>query len=213
MSIPILFFPNNIQDFESIYLSNFSLFISYLLLPYLIHLNHKLESRLPGEISTTTLMAESKEELKGLLMKVNEESEKADLKLNIHKTKFIASGPITSWQIHRETMDTVTDFIFLSSQVTEDSDCSHEIERCLPLGRKAMTNLDSTLQSRDITLLTKVYIVKAVVFPIVMYGCESWTIKDSLIPRGIILSHQTGTLHCECTPVIHSTRHSTQYLE
>ena len=133
-------------------------------------------------------MAESKEELKSLLMKVKEESEKADLKLNIHKTKFIASGPITSWQIDRETMDTVTDFIFLSSQVTEDSDCSHETERCLLLGRKAMTNLDSILQSRHITLLTKVYIVKAVVFPIVMYGCESWTIKEASSP-GVSFFH------------------------
>ena len=117
-------------------------------------------------------MAESKEELKSLLMKGKEESEKAGLKLNTQKTKIMASGPITSWQIDGETVETVTDFIFLDSKITVDGDCSHEIKRCLLLGRKAMTNLDSILKSRDITLPTKVYIVKAMVFPVVMYGCE-----------------------------------------
>ena len=125
-------------------------------------------------------MAESKEELKNLLMKVKEESsKKAGLKLNIQKTKIMPSSPITSWQIDGETMETVTDFIFRDSQITADGDCSHEIKRCLLLGRKAMTNQDSRLKSRDITLLTKVCIFKAVVFPIVMYGCESWTIKEA----------------------------------
>ena len=128
----------------------------------------------------TTLMAESEEELKSLLMKVKEESEKAGLKLNIQKAKIIASGPITSWQIDGETMETVTDFIFLGSKITTDGDCTHEIKRPLLLGRKAMTNQDSILKSRDIALLTKVYLVKAVVFPVVMYGCESWTIKRGL---------------------------------
>ena len=127
----------------------------------------------------TTLMANSGEELKSLLMKVKEESEKAGLKLNIQKTKIRASGPITSWQIDGETMKTVTDFIFLGSKITADGDCSHEIKRRLLLGRKAMTNLDSILNSRDITLLTKVCLVKAMVFPVVMYGCESWTIKKA----------------------------------
>ena len=121
-------------------------------------------------------MAESKEELKSLLMKVKKESEKAGLKLNIQKT-IMTSGPITSWQIDGETMETLTDFIFLGSKITADGDCSHEIKRRLLLGRKAMTNLDSILKSTDITLLTKVRVVKAVVFPVVMYGCESWTIK------------------------------------
>ena len=124
----------------------------------------------------TTLMAES-EELKSLL-KVKEESEKVGLKLNIQKTKIMASGPITSWQIDGETMETVTDY-FLGSKVTADGDCSHEIGRCLLLGRKAMTNLDSILKSRDITLPTKVHLVKAMVFPVVMYGCESWTMKKA----------------------------------
>ena len=123
----------------------------------------------------TTLMAES-EELKSILMKVKEESEKVGLKLNIPKTKIMASGPITSWQIDRET---VSDFIFLGSKVTADGDCSHEIKRCLLLGRKVMTNLDSILKSRDITLPTKVRLVKAMIFPVVMYGCESWTIKKA----------------------------------
>ena len=124
-------------------------------------------------------MAESEEELKSLLMKVKEESEKVGLKLNIQKTKFMASGPITSWQIDGETMETVADFIFLGSKIRADSDCSHEIKRCLLLERKAMTNLDSILRSRDITLPTKVHIVKAMIFPLVMYGCESWTIKKA----------------------------------
>ena len=127
----------------------------------------------------TTLMAESEEELKSLLMKVREESEKVGLKLNIQKTKFMASGPITSWQIDRETMETVTDFNFLDSKITADGDCSHEIKRHLLLGRKLMTNLDSLLKSRDITLLTKVCLVKTMVFPVVMYGCESWTVKKA----------------------------------
>ena len=118
-------------------------------------------------------MAESEEELKSLLMKVKEESAKAGLKLNIHKTKIMASGPITSWQIDGETVETVTDFIFLSSKITAGCDCSHEIKRSLLLGRKVMTNLDSILKTRDITLLIKVRIVKAVIFPVVMYGCES----------------------------------------
>ena len=125
----------------------------------------------------TILMAESKEELKNLLMKVKEESEKAGLELNIQKTNLMASGPITSWQTDGETMETVTDFIFLGSKITADGDCSHEIKRCLLLERKVMTNLDSILKSRDITLLTKVHLVKAMVFPVVMYGSESWTIK------------------------------------
>ena len=112
-------------------------------------------------------------------MKVKEESEKDGLKLNIEKNKIMLSGPITSWQIDGETMETVTDFIFMGSQITADSDCSHEIKRCLLLGRKAMTNLDTILKSRDITLLTKVSLVKAMVFPVVMHGCESWTIKKA----------------------------------
>ena len=116
-------------------------------------------------------MAESEEEIKSLLIKVKE-SEKAGIKLNIQKTKIMASGPITSWQIDGETMETVTDFIFLGSKITKDGDCSHEIKRCLLLGRKVMTNLDSILKNRDITLLTKVYIVKAMVFPVVTYGCR-----------------------------------------
>ena len=124
----------------------------------------------------TTLMAES-EELKSLLMKVKEESEKVGLKLNIQKTKIMASGPVTSWEIHGETVETVSDFIFLGSKITVDDDCSHEIKRRLLLGRKVTTNLDSILKSRDITLPTKVHLVKALVFPVVMYGCESWTVK------------------------------------
>ena len=147
-------------------------------------MKHKLESRLPIKIlitsyaDDTTLMAESKE-LKSLLMKVKEESEKAGLKLNIQKTKIMASGPITSWQIDRETVETVTDFTFLGSKITADGECSHEIKRCLLLGRKVMTNLDSILKNRDITLQTKVHLVKAMVFPVVTYGCESWTIKKA----------------------------------
>ena len=124
-------------------------------------------------------MAESEEELKSLLMKVKEESEKAGLKLNTQRTKIIASGPIASWQIDGETMETVTDFISLGSKITADGYCSHEIKRCLLLGRKAMTNLDSILKSRDITVPTKVYLVKATTFPVVMYGCESWTVKKA----------------------------------
>ena len=127
----------------------------------------------------TTLMAESEEELKNLLMKVKEESEKVGLKLNIQKTKIMASVPITSWQIDGETMETVADFIFLGSKITAGGDCSHEIKRHLLLGRKVMTNLDSTLKSRDITLPTKVCLVKAMIFPVVMYGCESWTKKKA----------------------------------
>ena len=118
-------------------------------------------------------MVESKVELKGLLMKMKEEREKAGLKLSIHKTKIMASSSITSWQIDGETMETVTDFIFLGSKITADGDCSYEIKRCLLLGRKAMTSLSSMLKSRDITLLTKVHLVKAMVFPVVMYGCEN----------------------------------------
>ena len=127
----------------------------------------------------TTLMAESEEELKSLLMKVKEKSEKAGLNLNIQKTKIMASGPITSWQIDGETRETVTDFILGGSKITADGDCSHEIKRHLLLGRKTMTNLDSILKSRDITLPTKICLVKAMVFPVVMYGCESWTIKKA----------------------------------
>ena len=144
---------------------------------------HKLESRLPGEISITsryaddtTLMAESEEELKSLLMKVKEESEKVGLKLNIQQTKIMASSPITSWEIDGET---VSDLIFLGSKITADGDCSNENKRHLLLGRKVMTNLDSILKSRDITLSTKVRLVKAMVFPVVMYGCESWTVKKA----------------------------------
>ena len=122
-------------------------------------------------------MVESEEELRRLLKKVKEESEKVGLNLNIQKTKIMASGPITSWQINGETVETVSDFIFLGSKITADGDCSHEIKRCLLPGRKAMTNLDSTLKSRDISLPTKVCLVKAMVFPVVMYGCENWTIK------------------------------------
>ena len=149
---------------------------------------HKLESRLPGEISNlryadnTALMAESEEELKSLLMKVKEESEKVGLELNIQKTKIMAAGLITSWQIDGETVETVetvADFIFWGSKITADGDCSYEIKRCLLLGRKVMTNLDSILKSRDIILSTKVCLVKAMVFPVVTYGCESWTVKKA----------------------------------
>ena len=148
-------------------------------------MKHKLESRLPGEISITsgmqctTFMTESEEELKSLLMKVKEESENVGLKLNIQKTKIIASGPVTSWQIDGETVETVADFIFLGSKITADGDCSHEIKRLLLLGRKVMSNLDSIFKSRDITLPTKACLVKAMVFPVVMYGCESWSIKKA----------------------------------
>ena len=135
---------------------------------------------MPGEISTTSdkqmiPLAESEEELKSLLMRVKEESEKSGLKLNIQKTKIMASGPITSWQIDGEPVETVTDFLFLGSKITADGDCSHELKRQLLLGRKAMTKLDSILKSKHITLPTKVHLVKAMVFPVVMHGCESWT--------------------------------------
>ena len=148
-------------------------------------MKHKLESRLGGRninnlryADDTTFMAES-EELKSLLMKVKEESEKVDLKLNIQKTKIMASSPITSCQIDGKTVETVTDFILGGSKITADDDCSHEIKRRLLLGRKVMTNLDSIFKSRDITLPTKVHLAKAVVFPVVMYGCESWTVKKA----------------------------------
>ena len=127
----------------------------------------------------TTLMAESEEELKSLSMKVKEESEKVGLKLNIQKIKIMVSGPITSWQIDGETVETVSDFIILSSKITADGYCSHEIKRCLFLGRKVITNLDSKFKSRDITVPTKVRLVKAMVFPVVMYGCETWTVKKA----------------------------------
>ena len=127
----------------------------------------------------TTIMAESEEELKSLLMKVKEESETVGLKLNIQKTKIMASGPITSWGIDGETVETASDFIFLGSKITADGDCSHEIKRRLLFGRKVMANLDSMFKSRDITLPTKICLVKAIVFPVVMYGCESWTVKKA----------------------------------
>ena len=127
----------------------------------------------------TTLMAESEEELKSLLMKVKEESEKVDLKFHIQKTKIMASGPITSWEIDGKTVETVSDFVFWGSKITADGDCSHEIKRCLLLGRKFMTNLDSIFKSRNTTLATKVHLVEAMVFPVVMYGCESWSVKKA----------------------------------
>ena len=127
----------------------------------------------------TTLLAESEEELKSLLMKEKKESERVGSKLNIQKTKIMASGPITPWEIDGEIVETVSDFIFWSSKITSDGDCSHEIKRCFLLGRKAMVNIDSILKSRDITLPTKVHLVKGMVFPVVMYGCESWTIKKA----------------------------------
>ena len=146
----------------------------------------KLDSRVSEEMSTTSdmqvvslLIAESEEELKSLLMKVKEKSERAGLKLNLQETKIKASSSIISWEIEGETMETVTDFIFLGSKRTVGGDCSHEIKRHLLLGRKVMTNLDSILKSRDITLPTKVHLVKAIVFSVVMYGCESWTIKKA----------------------------------
>ena len=146
-------------------------------------MKHKLESRFLGEISITSDMQRTaplqQKELKSLLMKVKEENEKVSLKLNIQKTKIMASGPITLWQIDEKTMETVTDFIFLGSKITADGDCSHEIKRRLLLGRKAMTNLDSLLKNRDITLPTKVCPVKAMVFAVVIYRCESWTIKKA----------------------------------
>ena len=127
----------------------------------------------------TTLMADSEEELKSLLMKVKDESKNVGLKLNIQKTKIMASGPITSWEIDGETVEIVSDFILQGSKITADGDCSHEIKRCLLLGRKVMTNLENILKSRDITLPTKVCLVKAIIFPVVMYGCESWTVKKA----------------------------------
>ena len=157
----------------------------------LISINAGLEEAQPGikiagrninnlrYVDDTTLMAESEEELKSLLMKVKEESEKLDLKLSIQKTKIMASGPSTSWEIDEETVKTVSDFIFGGSQITADGDCSHEIKRRLHLGRKVMTNLDSIVKSRDITLSTKVHLVKAMVFPVVMYGCEIWAVKKA----------------------------------
>ena len=148
---------------------------------------HKLKSRLPARrnisnlryADDTTLMAESEEDLKSLLMKVKVEREKVGLKLNIQKRKIMSSGPITSWEIDGETVETVSDFIFGGSKITADGDCSHGIKRCLLLGKKVITNLDSILKSRDITLPTKVRLVKAMVFPVVMYGCESWTVKKA----------------------------------
>ena len=131
----------------------------------------------------TTLMAESEEELKSLVMKMKEESKKVGLRLNIQKTKIMASGPITSWEIDGETVETVTDFIFSGSKITMEGDCSHEIKRCLFLGRKVMTNLGSILKSRDVTMPTKVHLVKAMVFPVVTYGCECWTIKKDECQR------------------------------
>ena len=149
-------------------------------------MKHKLEFKIAGGninnlryVDDTTLMAESKEELKSLLMKVKEENEKTGLKLNIQKTKIMASCPITSWKLNGETVETVSDFIFGGSKITADGDCSHEIKRDLLLGRQVMTNLDSIFKSRDITLPTKVHLVKAIVFPGVMYGCESWTVKKA----------------------------------
>ena len=130
-------------------------------------------------VDDTNLMAESEEELKSLLMKVKEESEKVGLKLNIQKMKIMASSPITSWEMNRETVETVSDFILGGSQITADGDCSHEIERRLLLGRKVMTNLDSIFKSRDITFRTKICLVKATAFPVVMHGCESWTVKKA----------------------------------
>ena len=130
-------------------------------------------------VNDTTLMAKSEEEIKSLLMKVKEESEKVGLKLNIQKTKIMASGPITPWEIDGETVETVSDFILLGSKITADGDCSHKIKRHLLLGRKFMTNLDSILKTRDITLPRKIHLVKAMVYPVVMYGCESWTIKKA----------------------------------
>ena len=162
-------------------------------------MEHKLESSLLEEISVTsdmqndtTLMAESEEELKSLMMKVKEESEKVGLKLNIQKTKVMASGPITSWQIDGETVEKVKDFILGGSKITADGDCSHEIKRHLLLGRKIMTNLDNILKSRDITLPTKVHLVKAMFFPVVMYGCESWTVKKAKRRKLMLLNCDVG---------------------
>ena len=161
-------------------------------------MKHNLESRFRRNINNlrytddTTLKAQSEEELKSLLMKVKEESEKAGLKLNIPKTKIMASGPITLWQIYGETMEIVTDFIFLDSKITPDGDCNHEIKRHLPLERKPMTNLGSILKSRGITLATKVHLVKAMVFPAVMHGCESWSIKKAECQSLMLLNWSVG---------------------
>ena len=140
----------------------------------------------------TTLMAESEEELKRLSMKVKEESEKVSLKLNIQKMKIMASGPITSWDIDGETVETVSDYILGGSQITADGDCSHEIKRCLLLGRKVMTNLDSIFKSRDITLPTKIHLAKAMVFPVVVYGCKSWTVKKAECQRISCMDARVG---------------------
>ena len=145
----------------------------------------------------TTLMAESEEELKSLLMKVKEESEEVGLKLNIQKTKIMASSPITSWEIDGETVETVSDFIFGGSKITADGDCSHEIKRCLLLGRKVMTNIDSILKTRDIALPAKVHLVKAMVFSAVMYGCESWTMKKASAKELMLLNCGVGEDSCE----------------
>ena len=147
----------------------------------------------------TTLMAKSEEELKSLLMKVKEESEKVGLKLNIQKTKIMAYGPITSWEIDGEPVETVSDFIFLGSKITADGDCSHEIKRHLLLGRKVMTNLESIFKSRDITLPTKVCLVKAMVFPVVTYGCESWTVKKAELEKTL-----ESPLGCKEIQPVHS---------
>ena len=160
-------------------------------------MKHKLESRLPGEISITSDMqmihtAESEEELKSLLMKVKEESEKVGLKLNIQKTKIMASGPFTSWQIDGETVEIVADFIFYSSNITADGDCSHEIKRHLLLGRKAVTSLDSILKSRDITLPRKVHLIKAMVYPVAIYGWDSWTINKTESKKLMLLNCVVG---------------------
>ena len=151
----------------------------------------------------THFMAESKEELKSLLMKVKEDSEKVGLKLNIQKTKIMASGPITSWQIDGETKETVRDFIFLGSKITADGDCSHEIKRPLLLGRKAMTKLDSILKHRDITLPTKVHLVKAMVFPVVMYGCESWAPKNWCFWTAVLEKTLKSPLDCKEIKSVH----------
>ena len=149
-------------------------------------------------------MAESKEELKSLLMKVKEESEKVGLKFNIQKTKIMASSPITPWQIDEQTMETVRDFIFLGSKITADGDCSHEIKRCLLLGRKAMTNLDSILKNRDITLPTKFHLVQAMVFPVVMHSCESWIIKKAECQRVVVLEKSLESpLYCKEIKPVH----------
>jgi len=154
----------------------------------------------------TTLMAESEEELKSIVIKVKVESEKVGLKLNIQKTKIMASGPITSWEIDGETVQTVSDFMFLGSKITADGDCSHEIKRCLLHGRKVMTNLDSIFKSWDITLPTKVRLVKAMVFPLVMYGCESWTVRQAERQRIDAFEEKTleSPLDCKEIQPVHS---------